>query len=213
VGPVARRLRGTEQAGPPRWVWAAILPALFLWLTTLPNNLTNARQQLAVDQANAEMMDYVAAGLPPAGTLIVNIQQRNEYVDEIESQLRGLPGLMEVSVEVFDPQRGLSSDAPVETLIAIPTVTNQPLLAVRMGVVQGTQREWNETLQGAITGRAEPTFEVERSFRLWIVDLPRLLCPLLRDRGYCREARPLFDDRVFSYGWDVYRLDGAAQEY
>ena len=212
VGSVLHRLRGSEVAGRPRWEWAAILPALFLWLTTLPNNLSNARQQLAVDEANAEMMDYLAAGLPPAGTLIVNIQQPNEYVEEIESQLRGLHGLGEVSVEVFDPQRGLPSDTSVEILIATPAVSNQPLLAVRMGVVQGTQREWNETLQGAITGRAEPAFEVERSFRLWTVDLPRLLCPLLRDRGYCREARPLIDDRVFSYGWDVYRLDAAAEE-
>jgi hypothetical protein len=183
--------------------WLSIGLASILWLTTLPNNYSNARQQLAVDTSNARMLEYLVMQADDVQDVIVNIQYENEYVYEIRTFLQEVRDLHGTSVEVFNPGGGLAT-GPL--LVASPFVHHQPLLAVRMGVVENTQIEWNQSLAEALGSQTEADFRWEESFRLALIDLPRLLCAALPERGYCATQRPLIDTREFSYGWQIYEL-------
>lgn len=197
-----RRLRNHER----RWLtWLALALAFPLWLASLSNNLSNARQQIAVDRANARLLEFLSEEAGDDRRVIINIQQENEYVYELRTHLQDVVGLLGTQVGVFDPGGGLP---PGSALIAAPYVHNQPLLAVRMGVIEPAQEAWNQSLQEVLGQGAETAFETEENFRLFIVDLPRLLCSVLPERGYCRAERPLIDTREFQYGWRVYDLQG-----
>lgn len=189
-------------------VLAIVLMSLLLWLMTLPNNLSNARQQLAVDEANARLLDYLRDTVEPGGRVVVNIQQENEYVDKVRVYLQEVVELRGVEVQIFDPDEGLPLGA---ALIAAPEIHNQPLLAVRMGVIEDSQVDWNQSLMDVLGEGAVPAFQSDEEFRLTIIELPRLLCSLLPSRGYCAAERSLLDTRQFHYGWDVYQWEGGPE--
>ena len=186
--------------------WLSLAIASILWLTTLPNNYSNARQQLAVDSSNARMLAYLVQQADGSQDVVVNIQHENEYVYEIRVFLQDVMGLDSTSVEVFNPEVGF---APRSLLVASPFVQNQPLLAVRMGVVEPSQTEWNRSLTEALGSPSKAAFEWEESFQLALIDLPRLLCSGLPQRGYCTTERSLIDTREFNYGWQIYELPRA----
>jgi len=196
------RIREKRRAA---FAWMSLGLASMLWLTTLPNNYSNARQQFAVDTSNARMLEYLLMQVDDFPDVIVNIQYENEYVYEVRTFLQDVEDLERSTVTVFDPEQE-SADGP--RLIASPYIQNQPLLAVRMGVVENTQIEWNQSLAEALGSQAEPVFEWEESFGLVLIDLPRLLCAALPGRGYCAAERPFIDTREFSYGWKIYELPG-----
>jgi hypothetical protein len=183
--------------------WLSLGLASILWLTTLPNNYSNVRQQLAVDAANARMLQYLVDRADDIGNVIVNIQHENEYVYEVRTYLQDVWDLDGSSVTIFNPGEGLD---PGPLLIASPHVRHQPLLAVRMGVVENSQNDWNQSLAEALGSQTEVAFEWEESFRLALIDLPRLLCAVLPERGYCRSERPFVDTGEFNYGWKIYEL-------
>ena len=91
-------------------------------------------------------------------------------------------------------------------LIASPYVQHQPLLAVRMGVIENSQNAWNQSLSSTLGPEIGPSFESEQSFRLALIDLPRLLCSVLPERGYCTADRSLIDTGEFRYGWRIYEM-------
>ncbi len=189
--------------------WVALALAIPLWLASMSNNLSNARQQLAVDQANAQMLEYLENNTPNDGVVVINIQDENEYIYEIQAYFDALSSVQGASVLGYDPAVGLPQEA---TLLAVPVINNQPLLAIRMGIIEPTQQEWNRVLLGALQDSTNPTYQTHSEFRLSIVDLPRLLCPLISERGYCRGERPYVDTRNFEYGWNVYQIDGLGRE-
>ena len=185
--------------------WLSLGIASILWLTTLPNNYSNARQQLAVDNSNARMLEYLVLQSAAVEDIVVNIQHENEYVYEIRVFLQDVMGLDSASVNVFIPEEGLPS-GPL--LVASPFVRNQPLLAVRMGVVEPSQIVWNQSLTNELGSQGKAAFEWEERFQLALIDLPRLLCAALPERGYCATERPFIDTRQFEYGWQIFSLEG-----
>ena len=190
----------------------ALVLAAGLLLTTLPNNASNGQQQLAVDAANADMLDYLASSLPPGSVVIVNIQDPNEYVAEIALHLDVIRDRPDLVVDHFSYQEALlSPEVDPPYVVLAPSVENQPRLAVRMGVIEPTVRQWNESMLQFLGGSLEVEYETERRFRLLKVDLLRVFCPLFPAREYCHVAGPAIDRRLFSYGWTVYRLAGEAQ--
>ena len=193
------------KVGNRRWLaWVTILIATPLWLASLSNNLSNAKQQLAVDVANTRALEYIGSRALSEGVVVINIQDENEYVYEIQAYLDALSDVDSSTVRVFSPASGLPSEAD---LLAVPAVLNQPLLAVRMGVIEPTQQAWNRNLFDTAGDLGEPDFVTKSTFRLSVVDLPRLLCPLMPGRGYCQAERPYFDTREFQYGWSVYHIE------
>lgn len=211
---IGRSGRAVPQAGKTEWSFGVtgLVLAAGLFLTTLPNNASNGQQQLAVDAANADMLDYLASTLPQGSMVIVNIQDPNEYVAEIALHLDVIRGRPDLVVNHFSYQEALlSPEVDPPYVVLAPSVENQPRLAVRMGVIEPTVRQWNESMLQFLGGSLEVEYETERRFRLLTVDLLRVFCPLFPAREYCHVAGPAIDRRLFSYGWTVYRLAGEAQ--
>ncbi len=139
----------------PRLVaWPTLAVALLFFATTLPNNLTNARVQLAVDRANGELLAYATGRLPIGSLLVINIQEPNEYVTHFPTWVQQLLGRPDITVDTFrgeDPVPAGGADRPV--FIASPVVENQFYPSVRLGVYESTARAWSR-LPGGVRRRA-----------------------------------------------------------
>jgi hypothetical protein len=177
---------------------AALVLAAVLWLVSMPNHVTDARIQLAVDSANMQMLDEMEK-LPANSTVLLNIQYPNEYTTELDLMLRTVRGRKDITLKTFYPDQPLPAD-----YILTPITTNRPLLTVRMGVSEPELTAWIESLQEYVGAGTQPVMSVERSVPLSIVDLPRIFCPLISKRAFCTVPRPLIDTRTFSYGWQLY---------
>ena len=111
-------------------------------------------------------------------------------------------GRADINLEMFDnPITPGNND-----YIVTPFVANLPLLTVRMGVLEPSQDTWNRDLGSYLYEHPgwKQVFETDHYFHLTIIDLPRLLCPLMRGRTYCVANSPVIDNRDFSYGWRIY---------
>jgi hypothetical protein len=191
-----------------RWgVMIGIGMTLFLFIGSLLNNLTNARVQLAVDQADAAMMAYLVQNTEPGSAVMVNIQDPNEYFYEMQMQLRDIYGRPDLTIEVFSSDTALAEDAS-NMYIASPYVVNQPLLTVRMGVIEETQQMWTDSLGEFMREHHgwQVSFETANTFRLTDINYPRILCPFVKTRAFCAMPTPLVDTREFDYGWTVYKI-------
>ena len=185
--------------------WIAVGLAVLLWLTTVTNNLSNARQQLTVDGANARMLRYLSRALTPDDTAVINIQFENEYVYGVWRYLQTPGNPNGIDVDIFDPRVGLPGQP---AWIISPELSNQPRLAVRMGVIEDIQNDWNRSLLEALGDQNEPEFQIDEEFRLAIVDLPRAICLFAAKSTYCQPNSLFIDTRDFHYGWKVYFWDG-----
>jgi hypothetical protein len=88
-----------------------------------------------------------------------------------------------------------------------PVVNNQPILAVRMGVVEPTQKIWVSVLENYLAQEDwQQVSSSEYTFPLMIFDFSRVFCPLLKGQNFCERDAPLLDTRTFSYGWRIYSL-------
>ncbi len=205
---LAELVRAWHRRNWERWASLACSAAsLVLFTGTLSNDLTNARLQLAVDSANARMMDYLIQKAAPGSTLLVNIQAPNEYVAEMQTQLNRVDGRPDLKIVAFQTGQDLGGMAgPV--YIVSPSLENQPLLPVRMGVIEDTQNHWNHTLQDALLSRpaSQIVFQSTVSFGLSDVNYPLVFCPLTKTRSFCAKSVPFFDHRLFEYGWTIYEL-------
>lgn len=172
---------------------------IFLGITII-NNANNARLQIAVDQANTEMLRSVSQQVPAQGLLIVNIQDPNEYYDEIKIHLSTLHDRPDIQVDYFRYQSSLLEGEP-EYYVLMPEIVNQIPLSVRLGVREPSVAQWNRSMEEFLGGRAVDVHSTDRSFRLFNIDLPRLLCPLFSSISYCSARTPTIDRRVFLYGW------------
>ncbi len=180
-----------------------------LFLGTLATNVSTARIQLAVDAANDRVLRQLAESAPPFSTVLVNIQQTNEWVYETRIYLNAILDRPDISVDAFKFQ-GINpgeGDNPEKIYVIAPEIANQPLLTVRLGVVEATQNQWNKTLEDYLTSDWQVSAVPAEQFRLVMVDLPRLLCPLIRRGEYCTATAPVIDLRPFSFGWKLYALE------
>jgi hypothetical protein len=87
-----------------------------------------------------------------------------------------------------------------------PIVTHRPLMTVRMGVDEPSQIIWNEELETYFVSHPgwQPVAEFGQQFRLTLMDLPRVVCPIIKTRSFCSTPSPLVDFRQFTYDWKVY---------
>ena len=197
-----------RESGGKRWTAIGVLGlSLVLLAGELMNNLTNIRMQLAIDSTNARMMAFLVQNTEPGSTLLVNIQDPNEYYYEMQTQLGQIDNRPDLKLRTFNRDMTLANDTG-PLYIVTPYVQNQPLLSVRMGVVQITQNNWDRLLQGYL--RIHPgwqsVFETATSFPLSNVNYPRLFCPLIKTRAFCATPEPVVDVRPFNYGWTIYQL-------
>jgi hypothetical protein len=154
------------------------------------------------------MLGHLAGELPQDALLLVNIQDPNEYFDEIRIYLNEILGRPDVTVQAV--QAGQSLDlhpAEAATYLLAPAVQNQMLMTVRMGVIETTVQSWNAALPENLTPQDPSVFQVREKFWNFSIDFPRLFCGLIQSRGFCATPQPLLDRRLFQYGWDLYLLE------
>jgi hypothetical protein len=196
-----------QERGGMRWVSVVLLSSTLLLLTgVLLNNITNARVQLAIDKADAGMMTYLVRNTEPNSVVLVNIQDPNEYFIEIQTQLGDVYGRSDLLVDVFSPDMTLAKDK-LNVYIVSPFVVNQPLMTVRMGVIEGTQQKWTTSLQEFLHNNPgwQLKFEAANDFGLTDINYPRIFCPFVKTRAFCATPAPLIDTRKFEYGWTIFK--------
>ena len=182
--------------------------AIILLMISVLNAFTSARIQLTIDSVNAQMMEELSS-LPPQSMVLINIQSRNEYTDQIQMQLDARFGRDDLTIKLFDPEDGSSMACrPEHCFIVTPVVKNQPLMTVRMGVHEPTQANWAESLRAFMKVHSgwQELEAFQGSARMMMVDLPRLFCAVITTRSFCATPSPMIDERPFQFGWVIYKL-------
>lgn len=195
-----------------RGSWLArLLLALgaLLWLGTVVNAVADARVQLAVDRANADIVAFLA-GLPARSRVVLNTAM-NEYHLELPRHLARIARRPDLVVE---PPAPATSDGPApatgDRFVVTPELANRPWPTVRLALDEPGVARDHAMRERLLTGAAEPVYRTVRHTRFVEMGLHRLLCriapaPLL-DPAFCPGDRPLVDRRLFTYGWQVHRL-------
>jgi hypothetical protein len=175
--------------------------------------VSSARQQLMVDRVNEWALRMIRDTLPPSSTLLVNHQFPGEYVEEIRLHLLYLWRRSDIRVDYVRLDE-IASQAPEAgpRYVLLSVVQNQPLLTVRMGIVEPSVREWNRSLEGFLAEAGTAVWEAKDEIVLYNVNLVRLLCPLVSTRAFCEVDEPLIDRRGFSYGWVLYSIPATTIE-
>jgi hypothetical protein len=211
-----------KQRGSTRVATSVLLSlAGVLFCANVINFSTVARLQLAVDGANAAVVRFLASEVPQGGTVLVNIQEPTEYVSQIGLHLVELYDRPDIQVVPLQVATLSGAALSGNVLIASPYIQNQVLLSGRLGVYEPKLQVWNGSVAGFVRAHAESAYHDRREVRGLSFDPARSACPLfaanqsgLSAAGlpvvsitrYC-QGGALIDRRVFSYGWDVYRLN------
>lgn len=187
--------------------WSALGLSGLLLLLTLPNQITNARLQLATDRANADMLALVVKQAPQGSTVWININPPNEYVSEFSVWVTQVEHRPDLRVDYFHSQ-GLAEAQALggEVWIVSPFMENLVYPSVRVGMTELPTRQWNETLTQYLAGRGEQVSLVRQSFPSANLDPLRFFCPFARSLSYCKVPDAPLDRRIFAYGWKIYRL-------
>jgi len=160
-----------------------------------------------MDEANMAMLEYVVQEAPPGAEVYINIQQRNEYVGRIRTWITELRARQDLRVDYFRPDKAAWIEAANGSVILItPIFRNQFYPSVRVGVYEHTSREWNHSMRELLGDRLKEAHREERSLSSWIIDAPRLICPLLGEIDYCRVLNAPLDHRRVVYGWVAYEV-------
>jgi hypothetical protein len=210
AGVIAGHAWDARAAGQPvrRRAYAVLVASGLLWLVAVVNAAMDARVQLAVDLANAELVDFLGA-LPAGSRVVVNMSPVNEYHYELPMHLSEIKGRPDVVIERGDHAAAAVPAAPA-VFVVTPEVENQPRPTVRVAVNELGAKRDQATLTTILAGRAELVYRTVHETRLVEVGIQRLLCPIavrpVVDVTYCPGGRGLLDARTFSYGWQVHRL-------
>lgn len=193
-----------------RVVWKVIsgllvAMALYLWLTTLPNLVNNARLQLAVDRVNAQMSAYLAETVPQNGKVMVNLVPGSEYTPELAMHLKYFYARPDIQVETFGYQTPQAGEEALEYWLVTPAVTNKQVYAVRFGFLETVQRRANALL---VDFMPEPGTSFSSSYNQWFVSPLRPACWLLPGVGPCSSNEAWISSLPLEYSWHIYHWNG-----
>jgi hypothetical protein len=198
--------------------WGILAATAVLWLVTIANAVVDARVQLAVDRANADLIEFLTT-LPNQSRLVVNTEQPNEYLFELPLHLAEITRRPDIVVEHVDwPAHDGTKAASM--FVVTPDITNRPVPTVRVPIDESGAKRATATLHVLLAGRGELVHQSGQRTLLLELGVHRLLCPVsvrpLVDPTYCPSDRGLIDRRPFAYGWQVHRLarpsaDGATR--
>ena len=191
-----------------RLAYSGLVASALLWPVAVVNAAADARVQLAVDRANADLVGFLG-GLPRHSRVVVNMSPVNEYHFELPMHLAEIEGRPDVVVEPF-ARAGPDGPTAADVFLVTPEMANQPGPTVRIALHEPGVRHDNATLRTMLAGGADLVFRTVRHARLVELGIHRLLCPLavppIVDATYCPSDRGVIYRRTFSYGWQVHRL-------
>jgi hypothetical protein len=197
-----------------RLAWSALAATALLWVPGIVNAATDGRVQLAVDRANADLVDFLA-GLPLHSRVVLNTVYANEYLYELPihlAEIKRRPDLVVQHVGLFPA----GSRPPASVFVVTPMMANQPGPTVRIAVYEAGVRRDSMRLHEMLSGGGDLVYTTERHVRLLEVSLHRHLCRLAGrpfvDVTFCAGERGVVDGRRFTYGWRVHRLSRPAVE-
>jgi hypothetical protein len=191
-----------------RLAWSVLVTTALLWLVALVNASVDARVQLAVDRANADLVDFLGT-LPPDSRVVLNMTPVNEYHFELPMHVAEIERRRDiVFLEPLEPPE--SGGAIPDTFILTPELANQPGPTVRIALHEAGVRQDNATLRAIVPEGEEPVYRTTQRIGLVELGLQRLLCPLgvgpIFDPTYCPRDRGVIFRRTFAYGWQVHRV-------
>ena len=192
-----------------RLAWSTLVVSALLWSVATVNVATDARVQLTVDRANADVVRFLGT-LPRDSRVALNMTPPNEYYFELPMHLAEIEHRPDV---VFVARDALAS-APAHAFVLTPELTNQPGPTVRIALYEAGVRRDQESLRTLLSSGAEPVYRTVREVGITELGIQRLLCrvvvrPVL-DPTYCPGDRGLLYRRTFSVGWQVHRVSIAA---
>jgi hypothetical protein len=206
VEAIYREINSPSKAG-RNFARVCLALSVLLFLTTIPNNVSNAQLQLTEDWANTEMVKFLAKETPENGTVLVNLPESNQYIKELNYQLIYLEGRQDIQVDAFTPKRmDIVQAGKVGGLIVSPDIKNQPPLSVRLGLYEDGAKSWNKKLQEALPPGVEPELVIKREFRQFNIDFITLLCPIVNMSSYCSKSAQVVDRRVLTYWWYIFPM-------
>jgi len=184
--------------------------AAFLMALTIPNNVSNAGIQLAVDRANAEMLRHVAEEAPQGALVLVNIRWEIEYRWQLEPMLQLVYDRPDLTVIPYETWGDTPPAPGTPVMVLSPLIENVPVQKVRLGIPELESRKWEASLQEELNGSLSLLREVRAETHLLMVDAPRLVCLAVPQIGYCQAAHTPFDTRRFAEGWRIYAVESAS---
>jgi len=204
------RARGAPRAT-RRVVWPTLAASALLWLATVVNAAADARVQLAVDRANADLIDALAP--LPRGTRVVLNTDVNEYLYELPLHLSELKHRSDlVVVPVSAPARGDARESQHrgDVVVITPRIADPPRPTVRIAVHEGGAGRDAARLRELLDTGGALLYTTERRAQVIELGMHRLLCRVARppfaDPTYCPGDRGVVAVRTFTYGWQVHGL-------
>jgi len=186
--------------------WITGFIGVVLFTANAINQITNVKMQLAVDASNEEMLGYVLANADLGSTVLLNIQEPNEYVRRFNDAVRELGGREDLNVGYVQLEN-LPVDDERTVYYILPVFEHQFYPSFRMGIFEHTSKAWDRALLSEVEGLGEPDHSVRNSFSAFIIDPLRIYCPLTPQIPYCQAPNTPFDKRVVRYGWDIYNIE------
>jgi hypothetical protein len=212
IGDTWERLGHDRSPVRRRVAWSVLTVTTLLWGLTVVHAITDARVQVSVDRANADLVAFLAR-VPAHSRIVVNIARANEYVYELPMHLTEVERRPDVSVTYG--ASAASDPAPVAPLFVVtPEMAHSPVPTVRIAPHEPVAVDVEAT-PGASGGRAALVYRDRRQAGVLELGVHRWLCvlsaPPIIDPTYCPSDRGVFYWQTFSYGWQVHRL-GSTKE-
>jgi hypothetical protein len=206
----AWRWRGRGASLRQAATWLVLGSAGLAWGMSLVNAAADARIQLTVDLANADVVDFLG-GVPPDSVVVLNTARVNEYLHELALHLEEIKHRPDVRVESAAVAAvGSSAARRLPVFVATPDIANRPRPTVRIAVDEAGARRASAALGAVLDGRGELVYRTARHARVLELGLHRALCriavPPVLDPTYCPPGRGLVERQTFAYGWQVHRL-------
>jgi hypothetical protein len=182
----------------------SLLAAIFLVLVNVVNQTTAARMQMVIDRENANVIDRLSQTIPIGSEILLNIQNRNEYVGQFRSYVIRIAGREDLKVDHIRSSSIVSDPTSTPRFYALPIFRNQFYPSMRMGIFEHTSKQWNTDFLDQANGAIRKMFQTTTKFRAILIDPLRMVCLSIPNSPYCQVPHNPLDDRVVEYGWVVY---------
>jgi hypothetical protein len=190
-----------------RWPARAVLAvAAGLWAIVAVDSIGMARAQIAVDDANADLLEALAR-LPPRSVVLVNVPATHEYFHELRLHAQTLLGRPDLRLAPLDfPLPAAGEEALPHYVVSLDEARQRwPLL--RGPMTENAVAIWKNYWEKSRGTAAQPPRQIARAWQMADLGLeaiwcgfgwgPALVCPQ-------PVLRPTLDLRQSFYAWDIY---------
>jgi len=207
-GFVAGELLATART--EHWARVVLMVAGLGFIVVAINNISMARRQILVDEANAGLMERLSR-LPQSTIVYVNWPASHEYFFELRLQMKELYGRPDIGVEPLTFSAPDKRDSGQASYVIALVQQNQPWPDVRGPMQETALASWQHEWEGFGGVRTRVVAESIRSQQLVDIGLQAAWCmPTLwiseSLAGVLCTAipRPPIDLREAKYGWKLY---------